>query len=386
MENKIYYGEYSLKHWIDLILSKNIELPPYQRIFVWGKNELQNLMKSFEEKLYVPPVTIGAYFEDEKLHNLIIDGQQRLTSIFLTYLGLFPDSTKIQNKIEVIQGNDDEEIEDEDLKNLLEWKFNRLLDFGSSKEEILSKKNDIYLSLDLQRDNSFFENNYLGFSYIVPMDRTPDTTKEQQKYYSSVFRSINKQGIPLQKVEIRESLYFFNKDYEPLFKTEKSALYTIQKKRKMDFVRYLALSSQYAVCKNSYALTKGYKTRLEDYYSAFIEYIAENKNCDINFKKIPSEAVNIVNDIFSTIEKLNFPKNFDSIINMDVYFFGIIYYMLFENKEIDTSKGADIIKSLDDEIDRIKKIDNHIKSPNAYKYLKIRIDSSLNIWGNYVHK
>lgn len=24
MENRVYYGEYSLKHWIDLILTKNI--------------------------------------------------------------------------------------------------------------------------------------------------------------------------------------------------------------------------------------------------------------------------------------------------------------------------------------------------------------------------
>lgn len=39
MENKVYYGEYSLKHWIDLILSKNIELPEYQRYFVWEEKK-----------------------------------------------------------------------------------------------------------------------------------------------------------------------------------------------------------------------------------------------------------------------------------------------------------------------------------------------------------
>ena len=26
-KNKVYYGEYTLKHWIDLILSNNIVLP-----------------------------------------------------------------------------------------------------------------------------------------------------------------------------------------------------------------------------------------------------------------------------------------------------------------------------------------------------------------------
>lgn len=26
-KNRVYYGEYSLSHWVDLILQKNIELP-----------------------------------------------------------------------------------------------------------------------------------------------------------------------------------------------------------------------------------------------------------------------------------------------------------------------------------------------------------------------
>lgn len=33
MKSKVYYGEYSLKHWIDLILKKNLKLPKYQRHF-----------------------------------------------------------------------------------------------------------------------------------------------------------------------------------------------------------------------------------------------------------------------------------------------------------------------------------------------------------------
>lgn len=31
MENKVYYGEYTLKHWIKLMLSGNIVLPECQR-------------------------------------------------------------------------------------------------------------------------------------------------------------------------------------------------------------------------------------------------------------------------------------------------------------------------------------------------------------------
>ena len=39
-KNKIYYGEYTLKHWIDLILTGNIILPKYQR-FLYGIKTIQ---------------------------------------------------------------------------------------------------------------------------------------------------------------------------------------------------------------------------------------------------------------------------------------------------------------------------------------------------------
>ena len=51
MENRVYYGEYSLKHWIELILNGNIELPEYQRYFVF--------IETFRKKQFVPPITIG---------------------------------------------------------------------------------------------------------------------------------------------------------------------------------------------------------------------------------------------------------------------------------------------------------------------------------------
>lgn len=381
MENKIYYGEYSLKHWIDLILSKNIELPPYQRVFVWGKEEVQRLIESLEKGLYIPPITIGAYFEDKKLHNLIIDGQQRLTSILLTYLELFPDPKKIKEQIDIFQCSEDDEIEEDDFKNLLEWKFDALLKCGKTKEEIIKNKEDLYIKLNIKKANDFFENTFLGFSYIVPTVKSE--SKLQQKYYSSIFRTINKQGIALQKEEIRESLYYLNSEYSQIFKPSKSLLYTVQKKRKMDFVRYLALSAQYAKNNASSELTKGYKTKLEDYYSSFVEFITENKKSDIEFEKITIKKRQLIERFFDTIEKLSFPQNFDSIIDMDVYFFGIIYLMIFKDKKIDITEKKEIISSLDTSINSIKKI-NHIKSPNAYKYLKTRIDKSLEIWEKYV--
>ncbi len=41
MDKKVYYGEYSLKHWIELLLKKDLELPPYQRNFVWLEEQVR---------------------------------------------------------------------------------------------------------------------------------------------------------------------------------------------------------------------------------------------------------------------------------------------------------------------------------------------------------
>ena len=224
----------------------------------------------------------------------------------------------------------------------------------------------------------------MGFSYIVPINK--DESKAQQKYYSSIFRKINKQGIALQKEEIRESLYYLNSEYNQIFKPSKSLLYTVNKKRKMDFVRYLALASQYAKTKSFNELTKGYKTKLEDYYSLFVEYITDNKPTDIHFEKISTEKEAAIEELFFTIDKLDFPYNFDSIIDIDIYFFEIIYLMIFECKTIDVSKKGEIIDLLNDSINEIKDNNQHVKSPNAYKYLKTRAEKSLEIWRKYVHK
>ncbi|MDP1814585.1 MAG: DUF262 domain-containing protein [Leadbetterella sp.] len=127
MDNKVYYGEYSLKHWIELILKENIILPEYQRYFVWGEKKVETLIDTFRKKQFVPPVTIGAFKNGDASQNLILDGQQRLTSVLLAYLGLYPDQATYKKAIEKFANeNDDEEEESEQIDNILEWTFELL--------------------------------------------------------------------------------------------------------------------------------------------------------------------------------------------------------------------------------------------------------------------
>ena len=87
MQNKVYYGEYTLEHWIKLMLTQNIVLPNYQRHFVWRKRDFRRLLQSLKDGQFVQPVTIALYNDGTLKQNLILDGQQRLTSLLLAYLG-----------------------------------------------------------------------------------------------------------------------------------------------------------------------------------------------------------------------------------------------------------------------------------------------------------
>ena len=124
-KNKIYYGEYTLKHWIDLILTGNIILPKYQRFFVWDKEKSKALINALSENQFVPPVTIGSYFEEGKKQNLILDGQQRLTSILLAYLNLFPQKNQAKGKGEDIYFASENDDKYDDETDFINWDFNQ---------------------------------------------------------------------------------------------------------------------------------------------------------------------------------------------------------------------------------------------------------------------
>ena len=137
MKNKVYYGEYTLKHWIRLMLREEIVLPEYQRHFVWSERDLKRLITSFKEGQFVQPVTIALYDDTNEKVNLILDGQQRLTSILLAYLGYFPDKKKFEEGSDMTMTNEDDSASDEQNENkTILWQYTQLLSYGQNREKI----------------------------------------------------------------------------------------------------------------------------------------------------------------------------------------------------------------------------------------------------------
>ena len=386
MNNKVYYGEYTLRHWINLILKKNIILPDYQRYFVWDQNKAKELIKAFKEKQFIPPVTIGSFKSEKESINLILDGQQRLTSILLAYIGYFPNKIINQKELKFMDENDNL-IEDEGINNILEWNFNELLKNGSTKEEIkenLSYEN--YIKFDFNVGKDFFDSNFLGFSYLVPLLAND---KEQQKFYSKVFRSINIQGESLLALESRAALYYLDKDLEDYF-IPKFIEKIYVNDSKVDFVRYLALLSQYKKDKTADELGKKFAGKMEKYYEEYIYFTVgeEDSNIFIKYSEVfkdKKEYEKMYINLKESLKKLELLKKYGSIIDVDITLFGLIYFIVFEKKEIDYSKKESIIKEINKEIEKIKREDTkHVKNPAAFKYLRYRVRRSIEIYERYI--
>lgn len=400
MKNRVYYGEYSLRHWIELLLRQNIVLPEYQRYFVWNEQKVKNLVSSLQNKQFIPPVTIGSFNNGSRTENLILDGQQRLTSIFLAYMGIYPDISVFKKTLEKLANENDDPDEDalehadkenHGLDNILEWNINELTQKGRTKEEVISRiTNGNYKDLELPIPDSFYDENYLGFCYLVPHS---DDISEQQKYYSSVFRNINIQGQVLLPQESRASLYFLDQELVDLFSPDffnKIKIKLISNESKADFLRYLSLLSQYHLNKDVAIVARGYKQKMESLYEEYI-YAAINDEENKIFPKFTNVFPNKkykprLNELNSTLKNLDLYKSYSSIIDVDVAVFGIIYHVLFIGKSLDFTKKQLLTSQISNRIKEFRDDESHHKSPNNLKHLRDRIIESINIYGKYLKK
>lgn len=431
-ENRVYYGEYSLKHWINLMLTRNIDLPEYQRHFVWQVRDIKRLIKSLKDKQFVQPVTIALYNVGGQKRNLILDGQQRLTSILLAYIGYIPDRKKfLEGCIDshMLAGEDDSALDDSEKelskRNAILWKFNELLADQNRKEDIIERisNDERYVKLNDREftdlSDIFFENTYIGFSYIVP--ESTELT-DVQDAFSKLFRNINYFGKKLDALESRKSLYFQNMDLVKYFdgKTDDGSdvlcgikIMENLQPYNIDFVRYLSILSQYfANNEDKNKVLVGYSafSSRESYYADYVSYIL-GQGLDeqesrpekfINFDFTSTFPTNCWRERFEilrqTIEQiktnigLNERDSFKTWIDADYWLFGLIYHILFKNRTLKASlsreKREGGTTTLQEEIMnmiRAKQGDNnYVRNTNRLGNLRDRLSESCEIYNKYV--
>ena len=412
MSNKVYYGEYSLEYWINLIMKRNIVLPEYQRSFAWSDEKREALIESLRKNEFIPPIIIGSFNKNNVRQNILIDGQQRLTSILLSFLGYFPDKEKYKDekhrKKNIDENDDNFDLQDDEDIDIVNWSLNDLIKIDErnlTKDELKTRleNNRFFKEIknNIINDNDYIlKERYIGFSYLIPSD---DDFRSQQKYYSSIFRNINFQGMNLLPEESRRALYFLDDKKQSLFEP-----YFIEKMKgdySIDFVRYLSILSQYIrQGENLNTLCKGFSgiRRLEEFYSKYIEITVENIDSedflpyDTLFKDGHEKILNELGDVID--ETGLSERSFESIIDCDMYYFGLIYWFVFKRKQIDIGKWNEIKNKLERLITKYKypyidnkgeptpdhsesfKMNRHSKSPSLVGFIRQRVKDSIDCY------
>lgn len=398
MHNRVYFGSYSLEHWLKLLRTRDIILPKYQRHFVWDKERMSKLVDSVREELFIPPITIGSFQENNKLQNLIIDGQQRLTSILLAYLGLFPDKEHYRRTDESALAAEDAGLENEDMEveenTVIKWNVEELLGEDNSFEAIRERamRNGHYESFTPLLDDELLKSRFLGFNYLVPSSKDPVL---MQKYFSSVFRSVNYSGMNLLPQESRKALYYLDKSFEQYFAPDFCERVTVANrlvkgKVIMDFTRTLALLTAYYTSGVYYKVGRGYGRRLEIYYEMFIQSVVSNEYQEVfgMFGALYPQKryMPYIQRLQQTAESLGWLRHYESIIDLDVYYMGLMYLILFKKKQIDTTRREEMRADLEAAIRGFKENYKHRQSPASLKYIQARMQESIEIYQKYVQE
>lgn len=261
-----------------------IQIPDFQRNYVWTINQASLLIDSFLSGLPVPPIYL---FKTRDETNLVIDGQQRVLSIIQYLKGQFGDSKETKRLFR--------------LRNIpkgCEWENKAFTDLSEQLQTKLRYNSTIRA--------------------IIVQQNSPSLDEGRSSAYE-LFERINTGGTPLRPQEIRNAVYAgtFNTQLKILNTDEhwRSILGTTsldKRERDVEFLlRIFALFSD----------LEGYEKPLKKFLNETME---KNVNADTrdskHFSKIfPTVCADIIETIGPAPFRLRGPINvaaLDSVLAM----------------------------------------------------------------------
>lgn len=367
MKTRVYYGQYSLKHWINLMRKRNIVLPEYQRSFVWEEDDIKRLIKSFNDGQFVQPITIAQSLSKEgEVINIILDGQQRLTSILLYDLGRFPKKENFQEVISLEENNTNVSNNKKKKRTRIEWRFEKLLS---------EYKDEEYKEFKIEPEGNdkdvFLNNHFLGFSYIVP---ECNECNEINSYYSTLFRKINYYGEVLTPLECRNSLYYMDSEIKNYFEgkinDDTNVLHNIKtpgNNTNIDIIRYLSNLSLYSVLEKDKKEDEFKFNTDEKFYTDYVFHILGQETeyydfKEFNFKTTLEEGWKAsYKRIYEFIEQYLINEFRNDLANtswyeIDFWLSGLIYCNLFKGKVVTSKDDKELFDDIKAEIERTKEL------------------------------
>lgn len=196
-------NDFNVSTLFSLISRGKISIPHFQRSFVWKKRQSSKLIESLILNLPVPQIYL---YQNNTGELLIIDGQQRLLSIFLFIAGKFPKEN-YKSKLGTILKDIDRY--EESLSNETEF-LNFSLDLPNNTTTNSKTINPLhgcnYKQLNFD-DNNYKDKFDLATIRTIIIKQTNPTEESPSSMYE-IFNRLNTGGTKLNTQEIRASLYY----------------------------------------------------------------------------------------------------------------------------------------------------------------------------------
>lgn len=184
---------------VDMIDSGIIEIPLFQRNYVWDIKKASKLVESLILGLPVPELFFYSEGDENNTYK-IIDGQQRLLSIYFFVKGRFPKNT--DSRLMIRKGiNSGTEFDSVIADNTIFRDFTLQLDDNVQKTSRYHEKK--FLTLDKDTQIKFRLRRYLR-TVVVRQNKPDDNSSSMFE----IFNRLNTGGTPLNHQEIRASLYY----------------------------------------------------------------------------------------------------------------------------------------------------------------------------------
>ena len=188
-------------------------IPKYKRKYIWKKEQVENLAISLIRGLPIPPIYV---YRNKNNQMEILDGQQRIMSLFLYYKGKYiKNSTNTQIELQKLMSNEDLLNGKKKFCEILE-EFYQLKDVKYKLKYVEEKKEkelDItYTDLPESIKRSV---DYTNISVIEIKVNGNDYNKNRVLY--KIVQNLNTTGTPLKNQELRNGVYqspFYDMLYE----------------------------------------------------------------------------------------------------------------------------------------------------------------------------
>ncbi|MGX6511635.1 DUF262 domain-containing protein [Rhodococcus sp. SJ-2] len=198
-------NDFNISTIFNFIESGSVRIPGFQRNYVWDIKRASRLIESLIIGLPVPQVFL---YEEDRNRFLVIDGQQRLMTVYYFVLGKFPRRerrSEIRNIFDEHGHIPDEILHDDDYFDAFSLRLPEVRPGVKNKFNRMNYKTlgDYRMQFDLRTIRNM----------IVKQVRPSSDTSSIYE----MFNRLNTGGVLLTPQEIRSSL-FHSKFYDELFK------------------------------------------------------------------------------------------------------------------------------------------------------------------------